>query len=138
MSVVAPKITPPVAPVLFAPGAMVSVCAPMPSVPSVCATPAPPARRSLVICAFAVTIVLRLKASAVSLASWSSPPASVSVPAPSAPALLCARRIPAVSTMPPVNVFAPRSGETSNFSSGEGGAEHCTVSLTTFARLGKS
>ena len=110
-AVTAPKVTPAVAEVTFAPAAMVSVFAPIDSVPSVCVTPAPAVFRSVVICASPVRIVGRPKFSAVSLPSCNSPPASVSVPAPSACVLVVARKIPppAFSVMPPVNVLAPLS-----------------------------
>src|SRR6476469_1202773 len=78
-------------------------------VPSVWVTPAPEVSRSEVIVDDPETVVLRLKLSAVSLANCNSPPVIERVPAPKAPALVVARRMPAASVVAPVKVLAPDS-----------------------------
>ena len=100
--VVAPKVMPAVPLFTNDPPLTVNVCAPMLSVPSVCVTPAPVVKRSDVMVELAETVVLRLKARAVSFASCSVPPLNVSAPAPRAEALVVARRMPALTVVAPV------------------------------------
>ena len=70
-------------------------------------TPEPAVRRSVTSNVLAPTVVARPKFKAVSLASCRTPPLSVSVPAPSAPAEVVARRMPLLSVSAPLKVLLP-------------------------------
>ena len=102
LRVVDPKVTPAVPEVTVASVSVVSVCAPIARVPSEWVTPAPALVRRELICVLAVTVVLRPKARPVSFTRSRIPPESVRVPLPRAPALVVARKVPVVKTVPPV------------------------------------
>ena len=107
LSVVSPKVIPAVPEVVLASLAIVSVCAPIDKVPSVCVTPAPSAMRSEVICTEPDTVVGRLKLSPLLSANSRVPPESATLPKPKALALLVARNVPALTVVPPVCRLAP-------------------------------
>ena len=107
--VVAPKLTP-VAPLFTVlPAARLRTEEPKARVPKEYETPEPAVRRSATMMGLPDTEVGRLKASPVSLASCRKPPLSVSVPAPSAPAEVVARRMPLLSVSAPLKVLLPWS-----------------------------
>ena len=107
--VAAPKVTPAVPLATLVPAPIVRVCAPMLSVPRVWVTPAPEARRSEVIVVFPETVVFLPKLRPVLFASCKVPPLRAREPAPSDPAFVVARRIPAETVVEPVKVLAPES-----------------------------
>lgn len=106
------KDSPAVPPVTVASLSIVSVWAPMESVPRVCVTPVPLVSRSDLMMVLAVTVVLRPKFNPVSLANSRIPPPRETVPVvlpASALALVVARRVPPESVVEMIVALAPLS-----------------------------